>query len=58
MVYGEDKANIAGGELEEGPPPKTRALVDALGFSILAYVWWSILVDFSFMKNSSTMRVS
>jgi hypothetical protein len=32
----EDKANIVGEGLEEEPPPKTRYIVGALGFSILA----------------------
>jgi hypothetical protein len=32
----EDKENIAGQGLEEEPPPDTRALVGAPGFSILS----------------------
>jgi hypothetical protein len=54
----EDSANIAGEELEAEPPPETRAMVGALGFSILAQVWWSIFVDLSLLKSSSMVRVS
>jgi hypothetical protein len=32
----EDRANIAGEELEAEPPPETRAMMGVLGFSILA----------------------
>jgi hypothetical protein len=45
MINKEDKENIAGEGLEKEPPLETRAMVGALGFSILAQVWWSISVD-------------
>jgi hypothetical protein len=53
----EDRENIAGEELEAEPPLETRAMVGALGFSILARVWWSISMDLSLLKSSSTVRV-
>jgi hypothetical protein len=53
-----NKENIAAGELEKEPPPETRAIVGALGFSILARVWWSIFEDLSSLNSSSTVRVS
>jgi hypothetical protein len=34
------------------------AIVGALGFSILALVWWSISMDLILLKISSTARVS
>jgi hypothetical protein len=43
----EDRANIAGEELEAELPLETSAMVGAPGFSILARVWWSISVDLS-----------
>jgi hypothetical protein len=58
MVNKEDKANIAGEGLEEDPPPETRAMVRTPGFSILARVWWPILVDLSLLNSSFTLRVS
>jgi hypothetical protein len=33
-------------------------MVGAPGFSILARVWWSISVDLSLLKSSSTMMAS
>jgi hypothetical protein len=35
----EDRANKAGKWLEEEPPPETRAMVGASGFSIFTQVW-------------------
>jgi hypothetical protein len=58
MVNKEDRANIAGEGLEEDPPLETRAMVRTPGFSILARVWWSILVDLSLLNSSFTLRVS
>jgi hypothetical protein len=54
----EDRANIADEGLEEEPPRETRAMVGALGFSILAQVWWSISMDLSLLNSSSIMRIS
>jgi hypothetical protein len=38
----EDRSNKAVEGLEAEQPKETRDMVGALGFSILARVWWSI----------------
>jgi hypothetical protein len=54
----EDRANKAGEGLEAEPPLKTKAIVGAPGFLILAWVYWSISVDLSLLNSSSMVRVS